>query len=82
MGGKATERGSGRLCKLSGAGFQNHHGGVKRVSQINGELRFGACLLVEWGEGSTEEQWYLPACQSLERTALTPAPLALTLKLV
>lgn len=62
----------------------NHQDGVNSISQVKGELRFGAhlCLLVGSGEGSANMQWYLLALLFKERAALPPAPPVLSLKLI
>lgn len=41
--GKATGRVRGQACKLGSIASQNHQGEANGVSQVNGEVRFGAC---------------------------------------
>lgn len=53
--GAAARRGSGLVIELSGVGVSgNHQGRENHVSQVNGDLRFGAHRLLPagWEEGS------------------------------
>lgn len=54
---------------------------IAKLMEIWAMIPAFACRLY-WGEGSTKAQWHLLALGFLERAALIPTPLALTLKLV
>lgn len=66
----------------SGRVSGNHQSGVNGVSQVDGGFRFCTCLCLQagFGEGSTKEQWHVPAFP-FRRASLTTAPTALSLKL-
>lgn len=80
--GGAAGRGSAGPV-LERVGCRNHQGGasgVARLRERSGEVSFGAACS-GWAEGSTKEEWHLPALPSPLRAGLSPDPPALTLKL-
>lgn len=45
------------------AGSQNHQGGANRVSQFDGRLRYGTCLLALWGNWERAQERNSDLCQ-------------------
>ena len=73
--GRATGNGLGGPCKSNGVGFQGincEHSLVELTLLCWWRLKYCACLLALWGEGSKRKWWPLPALLSGRNLLLQP----------